>query len=961
MIKKHLQILFILLVLTCSAAFAGDLNGKFKMPTGVEYIPNSFIIKIKPQYRASCDLNDVNLPELKTVLHSLHFTGIKKKFPHQQPPLPKQTNKHGVPFADLSLIYEVNYTGSIDMEAAINRVLMTGLLEYAVPRYIDKISYRPSDPDTNNNRNWHLKRIRAYQAWDITRGDTSVVVAIIDSGVDWDHPDLFTNIAFNYNDPIDGIDNDNDGYVDNFRGWDFVGPTFDPNYPGDNNVMVTSQQNSHGTHVAGTACAATDNGIGIAGSGFRCRFMPIKCGTDGGGQSIFFGYEAIEYAARMNASVINCSWGGGGASPFAQDVLTYAAVNKNALIVAAAGNDNSSGEHYPSGYRYALSVAATGQTDQKANFSNYNYKIDVSAPGVQIYATRFNDAYMNMSGTSMASPVVAGAAGIVRSRFPNYSPEQVIQRIRVTADDIYDVNTNTILQGRLGKGRLNLLRAVTEETPGIKSQNITITDFDDDYFQVGDTLYIWGTFINYLDASSPALTARLSTGSPFITVVNATATYNLGVIQTNLTKSTQDAPFKAVINSNAPPDLTVAFRINYQDVEYNDFEYFETAVNTTYINISRNNIATTITSRGRIGWNTDGQTGGVGLGFAHKGRQTAYEIGLMSGRAVNRIASSTRGAQGSAFSDHYRYISVVREITPPVLATNEWHVLMNDQGAGALASNVRIRQRVLAWDTPADSNYIIVQLSITNAGNNTIENYHVGYYADFDISPNGQRDFARYNAPRRLGFVQDPSDNGYFAGIAVLGTVPGVHYTAIDNDGEGGSPFGVYDGYTNAEKFQSISSGLLDTIAGNSNPLGKDVSLAIGAGPYTIPSGDSISVAFLFAAGPDLFTILQAADDGIINYDTIEPVITATQRLSNSAEQKAWIYPNPSKDGSFYVGSTMMQGIRVEAFDLLGRSAALLHGRGDGYYQIANAKEGIYMIKLTYDGKSEYHRLLIKH
>jgi hypothetical protein len=296
-----------------------------------------------------------------------------------------------------------------------------------------------------------------------------------------------------------------------------------------------------------------------------------------------------------------------------------------------------------------------------------------------------------------------------------------------------------------------------------------------------------------------------------------------------------------------------------------------------------------------------------------------------------------------------------------VLATNEWHVMMNDQGAGALASNVRIRQRVLAWDTPADSNYIIVQLSITNAGNNTIENYHVGYYADFDISPNGQRDFARYNAPRRLGFVQDPSDNGYFAGIAVLGTVPGVHYTAIDNDGEGGSPFGVYDGYTNAEKFQSISSGLLDTIAGNSNPLGKDVSLAIGAGPYTIPSGDSISVAFLFAAGPDLFTILQAADDGIINYDTIEPVITATQRLSNSAEQKAWIYPNPSKDGSFYVGSTMMQGIRVEAFDLLGRSAALLHGRGDGYYQIANAKEGIYMIKLTYDGKSEYHRLLIKH
>ena len=211
--------------------------------------------------------------------------------------------------------------------------MKTGLVEYAEPRYIPELLYEPNDPSTGSQ--YYLGKIQAYDAWDIAQGDTNTVIAIVDTGMDMDHGDLIYNIAYNTDDPLDGTDNDNDGFVDNFRGWDM----------GDNDNFPQNEMNEHGTLCAGLASADTDNGIGIAGPGFKCRLLPVK--IQDSDSLLTRSYEGIVYAAEQGAQIISCSWGDTHYARFEQDMVSYAAINKDALVVAACGNDNNIRNFYP--------------------------------------------------------------------------------------------------------------------------------------------------------------------------------------------------------------------------------------------------------------------------------------------------------------------------------------------------------------------------------------------------------------------------------------------------------------------------------------------------------------------------------------------------------------------------------------------------------------------------------------
>ncbi len=207
----------------------------------------------------------------------------------------------------------------------------------------------------------YLKPVRAYEAWDIEKSDTAIVIGIVDTGVKFDHEDL-DNVAYNYADPVNGIDDDNDGYIDNFRGWDVANDDNDP----------TADSDGHGTQVTGVSSAKTDNGAGMASSGFNSRFLPVKI-SETPTRYLINEYEGIIYAADHGCKIINLSWGViEGYSAFAQDVINYAVLEKDAVVVAAGGNKDGEYNYYPASYDHVPSVGPVNVNPEKPFRGSYS-------------------------------------------------------------------------------------------------------------------------------------------------------------------------------------------------------------------------------------------------------------------------------------------------------------------------------------------------------------------------------------------------------------------------------------------------------------------------------------------------------------------------------------------------------------------------------------------------------------
>lgn len=333
---------------------------------------------------------------------------------------------------EISEVYQI-FFNAVGSELTFARALEElPMVNYAEQVPVMRPTFTPNDlgPEGGNNNQWNLWRINAQDAWDITTGSTEIVVAIVDDAVLVSHPDLLPNLVAGY----DVADNDNDPM---------------PNEPG----------MTHGTHVAGIAGAATNNGVGIASIGFNVRIMPVK--SSNVSEFISDAYSGVIWAADNGANVINMSWGGSGFSNTGQNIINYAYA-AGCVNVAAAGNDGVNAVFYPAGYNNVISVASTTTNDAKSGFSNFGSWIDISAPGSAIRSTYFNSSYTptyaNLQGTSMASPLVAGLCGLVWSVNPEMTPAQVTDCVLNTADNINGANPNFI--GQLGSGRINAFEAV---------------------------------------------------------------------------------------------------------------------------------------------------------------------------------------------------------------------------------------------------------------------------------------------------------------------------------------------------------------------------------------------------------------------------------------------------------------------------------------------------------------------
>jgi serine protease len=466
----------------------------------------------------------------------------------------------------LQCVYRIILADDKRMDEAAAALSKDPNVLYAELEGIMREKYVPNDPLLAQQ--YALDVLRCYDAWDYVTGGTNVIIGIADSGVKWNHPDLADNIWINSEEAVgvtinwaagtfsgtNGIDDDSNGKIDDVLGWDFYGA-------GDNNPYQNYVGNDHGTHVAGCAGAVFDNGIGGSGT---CPEVQILCCKGASNTApmngISGGYDQAKYAAENGACVVNASWGGQVTSlNYPNQIVNYC-TNLGCLVVSAAGNDNI--EHNagyldaPCDCPNALCVAATTISDQKTDFSDYGAPIDICAPGQAILSTVIDgDSYAAYDGTSMASPLTAGVAALVKSIHPELTALELKARLEATADWIYDENPDyappIAAFNMLGAGRVNAFAATmydkipylvvldsnTEELTGdgdgvpnpgeLVKLNIQLTNLMDEY-----TGLMWMTASN--------VTATLSCDMAGVVVVDSvTAFGTLGAGAANWNLSDQ--------------------------------------------------------------------------------------------------------------------------------------------------------------------------------------------------------------------------------------------------------------------------------------------------------------------------------------------------------------------------------------------------------------------------------------
>ncbi len=338
----------------------------------------------------------------------------------------------------LSRTYQIRLVDFSKVDEVVRILSEQSSVAYAELKDLHKLLTTPNDlgPDgtqggwgsiTPQNNQWYLHKIQAQDAWDFSTGSASIKVAVTDDAFKVDHPDLVNKML---------------------PGRDVVGNNNDPSPCG-------STDGFHGTHVAGTVGAETDNGIGIASIGWNVSIIPVKianCSAQLSG-----GYDGVIWSADNDADVINMSWGGPNAGQYGLNIINYAH-NAGAILVAAAGNDGTNNVLYPAAYANVIAVGATTITDAKASFSQYGPEIDVLAPGAAIRSTNHQDAYAPSQGTSMASPIVAGLLGLMKSYAPEATNEQIIECLKSGCDNV-DAQNSSITQF-IGSGRINAYKSM---------------------------------------------------------------------------------------------------------------------------------------------------------------------------------------------------------------------------------------------------------------------------------------------------------------------------------------------------------------------------------------------------------------------------------------------------------------------------------------------------------------------
>jgi serine protease len=881
---------------------------------------------------------------LEAALRALNASALQQKFPRTLAPSAEKSGS-----VDLRGIYQ--FQTATDLNKARTVLLATGAVEYVEPLYIREPLYQPTDPLADSTltsltaSQYYLKQIKAYRAWDVTRGDSSIVIGISDGGVRLTHQDLRPQIKHNYADPLNGIDDDGDGYVDNFTGWDLANNDNDPGY----DVAIV-----HGSLVAGVAAARADNGVGLAGVGNRCRFLPLNIYPNTA-NGTFAGIESIVYAADHGCQVINLSWGApGGYSRFEQDVVTYAAVNRDAVVVAAAGNTNADLLFYPASYDHVLSVSGVDNTDRKVGSSTFSRRVDLVAPGVSIltvygyHAGAGVDAdYTAVGGTSFAAPMVAAAAALVRWQFPTYNASQVAARLRQTTDNIDALPANAAWVGRLGTGRLNMVQALTRAA--VQEARVVTSTFAPARvaYAAGDTLRLTATVQNLLQPVA-GLTVTLTSLSPYITV--RAGSFAVGSLATLARANNAPSPFRlAVAASGIPLNTTATLRYRLTATGgFQQDQYVDLILNPDYVVLNGNDLAVTLTSRGNLAY--DNLTGTIGAGLTYRtSGNILSEGGLILATSPTRVSDRIRTSGGQSRQSFFSLRQATRQ-QPGPRADQEARVAFQDTipvaGSRIRSVGVAVRQRAYAWATPGRRDFLVMEYSLRNLTADTLKPLYAGIFTDWDLpNPDGAaRNGANYDSTRALGYCYalgqptTTSAPAQYAGIRLLrGGTPAVY--SIDGSAPVGSAVRLADGFSPAEKFLTLSNGTNRAQRTAGLPNGSDVVQVVGTRLARLAPGDSTTVVFAVLVAPTLAQLQASADAAALTYATVLP----TRAVADAAGFS--VYPNPTT-GTLRVDVPTGFGLTtVQIINTLGQVVAQQPGSNGTTLDLTTLAPGVYTLR----------------
>lgn len=871
---------------------------------------------------------------------------------------------------DLTRTFVITYDSGENPYILAAKIASLPGVAYAEPLYLHEITASPNDPIVNGNGHDYFGYHTFFGAWDVSKSSEDVVIAIIDSGVDYTHEDLRTKLWRNpepgraramFPDLFSQVVNDS-------IGWDFwrSGTSQNPVQSNDPRGVFEN----HGTHVAGTAAADTDNGIGIAGTGWRARYMAVKAGgTQELPRAIGFGYQGILYAAANGADIINCSWGGPNFSIFGQDVVTLATA-LGSLVVGAAGNSGSDQKFYPASYPEVLSVGSVDHRNGlRSGFSNYGYSVDVFAAGSSINSTIFGDQYGLKSGTSMAAPVVSGLAALIRAHNPDWSPIRIATQIKATANSI-ERDHPASFQFKLGNGVIDAFRALMINRPGLKVVEAEFLNQAGDKLDIGEDGELTLTLVNYGESTSQ-LDLTLEALNPGIEISKIEP--NPATVATDAEVS---ARFSVKIStgfnlSNVPEFL---LRIEDRGTAYSDFAVLSYD-NILYDIHDANKILTSANTTGTIGF-LNALTSSGGVGFIPFNESTGdfsnpnilFEGALM----IETFVDST----GFNLDQARNETDLSRDFVP--LSGFQFQ-MPRDPSAAAVGRgrfttlqpgnrpHLDIELETFSYNEPGLDQAIIFKYAVTNMNNSRLNTTRIGLFNDWDITPYFQNNTA-YDAAGDFIYTWSSQSGQPYAAVAHLGNIESAF--AIDNRYNGQQDslnFGLTDGFSDQKKSWTLRAGQSKTTLGNT-----DISIVTASGPFDIEPEATAVVGFIYAYGNSLADLRQQVQNARekSTFRVSQPgLVLKEEGPFSEIPETTFLYPNypnpfnPSTTVRFYMDE--VGEVNLSVYDLLGRRVTTLaegpraQGSHTVTYNAAGLSSGVYLLVLDANGNRQTRKMLL--
>ena len=764
---------------------------------------------------------------------------------------------------ELERVHRVRYDADISPYDAARIIEAYPGVVYAEPQYRHSVSKQapltPNDPLFENEG--YMQLMEMTKAWDVVKGeDGEVVIAIVDSGTDWEHPDLRSNLWENPGEIADnGIDDDGNGFIDDLHGWSFSDDT---------NDSRPLEGNAHGTAVAGAAVAVADNDVGLAGTSWNAMFIPVDVACGPNTNWMCSTNAGVLYAAMNGADIINASYGGLNFGPLRTDDLTMqAALQLGSLVVAAAMNNGVkmggyNPRSYPASFQETLSACGT-ESQSYQNVWNYGYGVDVCAAGVGVTTTDLNSGYGSWSGTSFAAPLVSGIAALVKTRFPEFTPVQIREQIRTTADKkIYQAHPPSF-EGLLGRGYANAYRAVTEaDKVSIRMVEWEVSGREtDSCYRRSEQVNITATFESFL-SDAENVTVEFLAKSPHVVFPRGNS-FSIGSLQSGAQTSidfsvttTPSFPYRSFLFIEPRIRIADGTIVSGSDAIELYVDAVELALHET------DTFSYTMTSEGNIGyadtgwiwahWQCEETFGQIDL----KGEGLMDEAGLLVGIDPARVASSVLSRSECLFN-----ICPQSQDFVPVAPM---HFLRD--GSGDQVSRVTMTNTTNKLPPGLE----IIQESLVNARNEfedgalfryrlhnqtgtAIKGVHVGLFFDpFGNDKYGMASFLDGTLDRFFPYArldQDYTSIDGYVGFAVLSEKAPIHYRTYSSNE-------AADLNRPTDAWVGLTGGIVRP-SGPGNEDG-DAQL-IGSGPYSIDAYSEVVVDFAMIYGRNQNDLVQNA------------------------------------------------------------------------------------------------------